>query len=74
LFPVLSSFLEDEGITGKIFFGKTLSACQRHSKPRTGLFLPAAIPTGITQKNKAPVNEDIRNTGTFECGVCSIII
>jgi len=70
----LSSFLEDEGITGKFFFGKTLSVCQKHFKAPEGALLPAAIPTGITQKNKAPVNEDIRNTGTFECGVCSIII
>ena len=30
--------------------------------------------TGAVIKIKAPVYEDIRNTGTFECGVCSIII
>jgi hypothetical protein len=53
---------------------KSLQLAKDISKPRKRPFLPAAIPTDITQKNKAPVNEDIRNTGTFECGVCSIII
>jgi len=56
------------------FLVKPFQLAKDISKLRKEPFLPAAIPTGITQKNKAPVNEDIRNTGTFECGVCSIII
>jgi hypothetical protein len=39
MFPVFSSFPEDEGRTGKFFFGKTLSVCQTHFKaPEAVLF------------------------------------